>query len=639
MKIKLTLKKQNKILRTLEVDRFPFSIGRNEDNDLVLDDPHISRRHLTLTMEKERILIVKISETGKCLFQDRPVGKEALPMPAIFEIPPYSFLLEKLEEAPAVSSETESLPQQPFPSTLADDLFPFEPPPPEPKFMEETQIVQKMPKAKMIVLQGNSPYPGYDLMGEEIIVGRDDSCDIILDDERVSREHARIFLKADHYTIQDAGSTNGTYVNHKRIEKEQRLLSGDQIQIGDASLQFALIDEEMLALSPRDASKDADITQTGLTPRWEPEIPAYLPKRSWEHIFGQHRKMIYAGIGVCLLVIILITVNRRPPPDRQTAQEKTLLEKRPAQPQAKDELERLNKTDRAYVLAKMEEAKAFIKNRKYKDAKIAIDEIFTVAPHYKKAKALNETIQYTLRQQDLEEEKRRIALEEKKLEENIKYHWSLALDYFNRQQWTQAVEELDTILELRPDHEEAQQKRKVAEARLYQKSKPAPVQKSKNQNKTAESLLAQGSRLSQRGDYPGALTAWRKVLKLEGIKPEYYAKADKFIQYTKEKLSEQFLPLLTQAHVLIENKEHVKAKLILKKILKEYPSHEAAQIALDKADHALHQQARREYTEAIIEENVGRIDQAIQRFKWIITEVPDSDPYHQKAKKKLKKYE
>jgi diguanylate cyclase (GGDEF)-like protein len=70
-----------------------------------------------------------------------------------------------------------------------------------------------------------------------IEAGRSSSCDIALDHESVSRHHARILWTGSGYRLQDLGSTNGTYVNDKRI-REQELCDGDIIRVGRTILKF-----------------------------------------------------------------------------------------------------------------------------------------------------------------------------------------------------------------------------------------------------------------------------------------------------------------------------------------------------------------------------------------------------------------
>ena len=69
--------------------------------------------------------------------------------------------------------------------------------------------------------------------------GRHPDSDIFLDDITVSRRHAEIVRDGDAYTVRDAGSLNGTYVNRERIE-EAPLTHGDVLQVGKYKLHFLI---------------------------------------------------------------------------------------------------------------------------------------------------------------------------------------------------------------------------------------------------------------------------------------------------------------------------------------------------------------------------------------------------------------
>jgi phosphoserine phosphatase RsbU/P len=67
-------------------------------------------------------------------------------------------------------------------------------------------------------------------------IGRSTSCDIVLDNEKVSRQHARIFCDPfDRWLVQDIGSRNGIKVNGERVEVHA-ILSGEDITVGPFSL-------------------------------------------------------------------------------------------------------------------------------------------------------------------------------------------------------------------------------------------------------------------------------------------------------------------------------------------------------------------------------------------------------------------
>jgi pSer/pThr/pTyr-binding forkhead associated (FHA) protein len=62
-------------------------------------------------------------------------------------------------------------------------------------------------------------------------VGRHPESDIFLNDVTVSRHHCRFVTTADTLTVEDSGSTNGTYVNDSRVDSAQ-LKAGDEVLIG-----------------------------------------------------------------------------------------------------------------------------------------------------------------------------------------------------------------------------------------------------------------------------------------------------------------------------------------------------------------------------------------------------------------------
>ncbi len=78
----------------------------------------------------------------------------------------------------------------------------------------------------------------FDLAANDTLaIGRDPSCDLTLDSPLVSRHHARLERTGPTHTLIDLGSTNGTFVNSRRIDR-QMLRSGDIVQIGPYRLTY-----------------------------------------------------------------------------------------------------------------------------------------------------------------------------------------------------------------------------------------------------------------------------------------------------------------------------------------------------------------------------------------------------------------
>ncbi len=95
----------------------------------------------------------------------------------------------------------------------------------------------------------------YYLDKAEIIIGRDDDCDIRLQDERTSRKHTKIVgepgrKSGPYFKVVDLGSTNGTYINDKRI-KEAALSDGDRIHIGHTIFKYSVRDVGEMAVEQK----------------------------------------------------------------------------------------------------------------------------------------------------------------------------------------------------------------------------------------------------------------------------------------------------------------------------------------------------------------------------------------------------
>ena len=94
--------------------------------------------------------------------------------------------------------------------------------------------------ARLILTHDGAVIREYKLEKERTTVGRKPHNDIHLEDPTVSGEHA-VFLKLQHFYVEDLGSTNGIILNGKKVTKRQ-LNHGDVIRIGRHEFKF--VDEQ-----------------------------------------------------------------------------------------------------------------------------------------------------------------------------------------------------------------------------------------------------------------------------------------------------------------------------------------------------------------------------------------------------------
>ena len=76
-------------------------------------------------------------------------------------------------------------------------------------------------------------------LGDELTVGRAAGCQITLDDTYASQVHARVFMRDDQLYVEDLGSTNGTYLNRRKVSAPMVVSHGDQIQIGSTIMEVS----------------------------------------------------------------------------------------------------------------------------------------------------------------------------------------------------------------------------------------------------------------------------------------------------------------------------------------------------------------------------------------------------------------
>lgn len=124
--------------------------------------------------------------------------------------------------------------------------------------------------AKIIIKFNNDVVDHIELKQGDMKIGRKPGCEIQIDNLSVSGEHANIFTVGDDSFIQDLGSTNGTFINNKKITKHH-LRNGDTVVIGKHSLIF-ITDSARANRAPDEFAKTVIINPSRTV---EPKPSAY----------------------------------------------------------------------------------------------------------------------------------------------------------------------------------------------------------------------------------------------------------------------------------------------------------------------------------------------------------------------------
>lgn len=86
---------------------------------------------------------------------------------------------------------------------------------------------------KLVVKAGDEINKSFDLNKDKNVIGRDPKSDIVFDDIEISRNHVTITRKGETFQIEDQNSTNGTFLNGRRLKKPSLIKNGDLISLGE----------------------------------------------------------------------------------------------------------------------------------------------------------------------------------------------------------------------------------------------------------------------------------------------------------------------------------------------------------------------------------------------------------------------
>jgi pSer/pThr/pTyr-binding forkhead associated (FHA) protein len=112
------------------------------------------------------------------------------------------------------------------------------PPPPVPKAGKRERTATKRADAHLRVVEpAEQRGRTYDV-ADELTIGRAAGCQIPLEDSYASQLHARLFRRSGDLLVEDLGSTNGTFLNRKKVESAVPIRKGDRLQVGKTVLEL-----------------------------------------------------------------------------------------------------------------------------------------------------------------------------------------------------------------------------------------------------------------------------------------------------------------------------------------------------------------------------------------------------------------
>ena len=226
-------------------------IGREQDNDIVLDDDdRVSRRHAELRWERGRVEFADYgSLNGTRINQQAVRGRLPLRDGDVIELGGRRYRLTlRADGAAGVGAAS-------GPANAAE---------PADAAMETRKTASASgafslgaPALQMTLIQGASGAgqpTTWPLAAPVVTIGRDSTCGIALADPSISRQHAQITRQPVGYFIADLQSSNGVAVNGARLSAPTQIFAGDVVSLGDVLLRCEQVPETQPAETQAEAA-------------------------------------------------------------------------------------------------------------------------------------------------------------------------------------------------------------------------------------------------------------------------------------------------------------------------------------------------------------------------------------------------
>lgn len=200
--VEIVIRRTGQPDRTARFGEGVVRVGRAEDNEIVLSDVGVSRKHAQIRISRGEVTLLDLGSGNGCYLDGRRVDNYAVKNGDEIVIDPFvlEFRLKKSAPAPAPAAPR--------------------------------------PTARLDVIAGNGmASSSYPIGPRGLSMGRSEDREVVVPDPAASRHHCSVIPQNGEYLLRDMGSANGVYVNGNRA-RDHVLADGDVIRIGNTELRF-----------------------------------------------------------------------------------------------------------------------------------------------------------------------------------------------------------------------------------------------------------------------------------------------------------------------------------------------------------------------------------------------------------------
>lgn len=690
--LKLVVRLHGQNIQVLELSD-PATIywaGRNENCQVPLKAENgISRQHFKVFFKEGLWNLEVVSRFNEIKVGDQNVRELPLQEGVGFSLAPYEFSIESTHSQ-VVSEDIQQ--------AVGSGIVPVGRSSGYNEEIGERTLTHAIQKSVQYIFTYRNPDTKDEkihiLTSESYSVGRESSCDIILDDARVSRRQFQLSLKAGKLFLIDNQSVNGTYINKTKVTSKEPmpLNSGDQIAVLNHRFYFEIKDPEF-------ESKMAKVQQLALVDpvlpnemgalvevNGSPNLPMEFNNPGMEvalpnNMFGGLQPVPAAGLpgdllyqtpsaegmissqpsgalsdpevkvlnfwgfkipltkknksrlafGALVLVALVIGLSE----DTNNFDPDSDVAVKPADPYSK-----LSPEDQKLVKLEYTAAKDLYSKGSYQLAKERLEIVHNKVPYYLDSKKLAELIEIgnkAMVERELEERRKR---EEAEVEEKIQNTVAYCRQQIKPTSSSAEIEEcLASAIQLNPEHE-AIVKVRADVARIEDERKAREAQEALRAAQIEElrKLYKEAYDLGEKDPLKG-IAAFKEFGTRSMPDPDnLQQKAKEDIKRLERKIKARVVAAINGVKDLVESGKHKEAIIALEKATEVAPQDSTLRDEIERITEELRKKMQVFYQEGILEENIGNVDTAKDRWLKILDQDIPNGEYFGKAKAKMKKY-
>ncbi len=691
----------------------PILVGRDAACTIRLDDHAISRNHAEVRRVGDAIEVLLSSRFGRMMVNGAETQRARIVLGDRVEIGPFVLVLQQKQiespqpvidvmSTPQVTPVTEeAAPEEPLPQdevampsydpsteqqTASIPIAALEEPvfsipnasqvviseAPQEIFLETENSDQTrafeapMAVAELIFSPGSANSERYEILDNEISLGRAPNCHVVLEDAKSSRKHAIIKRRGQGFVLQDLGSANGTSINGSRVS-EAVLSSGDQIQIGNTTFQFRVhskdyeekernflpveIPAEAVQVSEAQpypmAGAEAQPSNAFVSSNPGLGIPSVEKKSAIGRFLEYYRTLppkmqIIYGAAI-LGVFYMVFFDEDPAQKQVQPSAQQVSAKKPVKDSSEKvglpHFEALSPEQKRYVEAQYQLSVDYYKNRDYAKAIFEVDKIFQVTTDFKQAREIRSYAQEAQAKIEQEEKNRKRKDLEKAQRIKLDTLTQQAGALMAQKKYTEAEGIFAEIEIIEPENAlvNAWRNEVIAERERKLRAKEEAEKLAIIRRQLKTELTAILARRSETKDYYAAIDELSEMKGKDPGPSDWDAKIDREIEASTQLIANERDPLLRAGKEAEDRGDLAAAYNSFSSASKVDPEDKISKDGMKRIKGMLEAKSKHIYIEAVFAESLGDVETAKAKFKQILDSSTRDDSYHEKAQAKLRR--